>query len=193
MSHSPAHRVRRKPGFFHPVPVRARCDGWSIVRQCHFLAYLYLTGSVTAAARGVGMSPKSAYRLRARDGAEGFAYEWDRVLTHPGTGRPTPPPIDYRKVTNPTLRHRVEIGRVKPVLHMGQVVGIARKADNTTLLRALRRHDAVCASIDRDEREEDRRVFANTRFGVTGPIDERRLPLADAPLGCRFQSQGDPR
>ena len=120
-----------------------------MVRQCHFLAHLYLTGSVTAAARAVGMAPKSAYRLRQRPGAESFARAWDRVLTHPGTGRGPAPNTDHRKVTIPTLVHWVELGRVKPVLHLGRIAGIARKDDNTTLLRLLRRCDARCAAIDR--------------------------------------------
>lgn len=66
---APAHRVRRRPPFFHPVPVRARADGWTETRQCGFLAQLYLTGAVGAAARSVGMTRASAYRLRARPGA----------------------------------------------------------------------------------------------------------------------------
>ncbi|GAB5348881.1 hypothetical protein [Alteriqipengyuania sp. 357] len=61
-----AHHVRRRPGWFRPVPLRARRDGWSPWRQCAFLAQLYFTGSVAAAARRVGMSRASAYRLRER-------------------------------------------------------------------------------------------------------------------------------
>ena len=80
MPKAPAHRLRRKPPFFHPVLLRPREDGWSVVRQCEFLAQLYLTGSVAAAARKVGMSRASAYRLRKRAGAEGFAHACDAVL-----------------------------------------------------------------------------------------------------------------
>ena len=50
MRKPPAHRLRRKPGWFRPVPLRARDDGWSEVCQCAFLVQLYLTGSVAAAA-----------------------------------------------------------------------------------------------------------------------------------------------
>lgn len=65
----PAHRARRRPLFFSPVPLRTRRDGWSVERQCGFLAQPYATGSVALAARAVGMSRNAAYRLRTREGA----------------------------------------------------------------------------------------------------------------------------
>ncbi|MGB3796889.1 MAG: hypothetical protein WA957_11365, partial [Alteraurantiacibacter sp.] len=86
MPQKPAHRARRKPSFFHPVPLRARRDGWTVWRQCEFLAQLYLTGSATAAARKVGMSRASAYRLREREGAQGFVHAWDSIFVPPGIG-----------------------------------------------------------------------------------------------------------
>ena len=111
---APAHRRRRRPALFHPVPLRARADGWSEARQCGFLAQLYLTGSVTAAARAVGMTRASVYRLRARCGAESFAHAWDQVLTPPGTGRCPALKEDFRKVTDLTLNQRLEAGLVQP-------------------------------------------------------------------------------
>lgn len=78
MSTPHTHRLRRRPSWFRPVPLRGRRDGWSEVRQCAFLAQLYVTGSVSAAARAVGISRASAYRLRERAGAESFAFAWDR-------------------------------------------------------------------------------------------------------------------
>ena len=142
MPKAPAHRLRRKPPFFHPVLLRSREDGWSVVRQCEFLAQLYLTGSVAAAARNVGMSRASAYRLRKRAGTEEFAHAWDAVLVPPGSGRLAGPGIDWRKVTHQALVSRVEWGLVQPVLHQGRMTAIRRKADNSALLRLLRRSDA---------------------------------------------------
>ena len=137
-----AHRCRRRPPFFHPVPLRARRDGWSIERQCAFLAQLYLTGSVGAAAHCVGMSRHSAYRLRTREGAESFAHAWDSVLTPPGTGRRHAPRTDWRKVTVPQLIWLIETGLVQPVIHRGRMTALRRKAENSALLRLLRRIDA---------------------------------------------------
>lgn len=150
MPKPPAHRLRRRPPFFHPVPLRARADGWSVARQCGFLAQLYITGSVAAAARSVGMTRASAYRLRAREGAESFAHAWDRVLSPPGSGRSARPKVDWRKVTQSDLLRCLETGLVQPVVYRGRMVAIRRKADNSALLRLLRRTERLHAPA-RDE------------------------------------------
>jgi hypothetical protein len=134
-----AHCRRRRPGWFRPVPLRARADGWSEARQCGFLGALYATGSVAAAAKAVGMTRASAYRLRARQGAESFAAMWDRVLTPPGCGHVAKPRPDFRKVTLQTLTAWVETGFVQPVIYRGRMCGIRRKPDDSTLLRLVRR------------------------------------------------------
>lgn len=112
-------------------------------RQCGFLAYLYLTGSVSAAAERVGMSRESAYRLRWRKGADGFAAQWDRVLAPPGTGHVARDRSADAKVTLGEYRRRIETGLVAPVIHLGRVVGIRLKPDNTALLRIIRRTEAT--------------------------------------------------
>lgn len=137
------HKLRRRPPFFYPVPVRARRDGWSEAHQCHFLAQLYLTGSVGAAAKSVGMSRNSAYRLRAREGAEDFAFAWDAVLTPPGTGRLSRAKPNWQKVTIPELERRMRTGQVQPVIYRGEMVHIRRKADNSALLRLVRRLEPI--------------------------------------------------
>ncbi len=134
-----AHRRRRRPGFFHPVPLRPRADGWTVRRQCEFLALLYVSGSVTAAASGAGMTRETAYRLRRRAGAESFAAAWDRVLTPPGSGRARRVDCDYRKVTNETLFRRAETGLVQPVIYRGRMTAIRWKPDDSALLRLVKR------------------------------------------------------
>ena len=145
MPKRPAHRVRRRPPFFHPVPLRPRRDGWSEVRQCGFLAELYLTGSVASAARAAGMTRNSAYRLRSRPDAASFAHAWDSVLAPPGSGRLAAPRPDYRKVTDEALIGRIETGLIQPLLHRGRMTAIRRKPDNSALFRLLKRLDAVAA------------------------------------------------
>ena len=139
MPRLPAHRRRRRPPFFSPVPLRARRDGWTEARQCQFLAHLYITGRVIAAARAVGMSRESAHRLRRRPGAECFAHAWDVVMTPPGAGPVARVRPDFRKVTDQELFRRVLVGLVAPVIHRGAVTGLRRKADNSALLRLVRR------------------------------------------------------
>jgi hypothetical protein len=136
---APAHTLRRRPGWFRPVPLRSRRDGWSAGRQCAFLVQLYVTGSVTAAAKAVGMSRASAYRLRERDGAQSFAHAWDRVLSLPRWEHTEAPRDDFRKVTTATLLARLERELVQPVVYRGALTGIRTKPDISTLLRLVRR------------------------------------------------------
>ena len=146
----PAHLHRRKPTFFHPVPLRGRQDGWTIRRQCAFLAQLYVTGSVAAAVRAVGISRMAAYRLRRCDGADGFARSWDRVLAPPGAGRMIDAKADWQKVTTDMVRWQAETGLVRPVIYRGVMTGIAHKADISAQLRLLRRLDRACNSSARN-------------------------------------------
>ena len=57
---------------------RQRMDGWSPARVAQFLDTLAETGCVRDAARVVGMSSVSAYRLRAKSPA--FAGRWARAM-----------------------------------------------------------------------------------------------------------------
>ena len=139
-----AHQRRKRPPFFRPVPLCARADGWSETRQCGFLAALYVTGSVAAAARSVGMSRASAYRLRERAGAQSFARAWDRVLTPPGSGHVPAAKEDFRKVTLRELNRRLDSDLVQPVIYRGRMCGIRRKHDSSALFRLLRRTGDRC-------------------------------------------------
>ncbi|AOR77886.1 hypothetical protein BES08_14840 [Novosphingobium resinovorum] len=61
-------------------PRRSNADyRWTRARVHAFVAALARTGGVAAAAREVGMSRQSAYRLRARLGPQ-FAEVWDEGL-----------------------------------------------------------------------------------------------------------------
>src|SRR3546814_389368 len=104
--------------WFHPVPLQPRHDGWHPAKQAEFLAHLYLTRSVAKAARSVGRSRESAYRLRSRDMAESFARAWDHALGLP----PAPPDPRKPKVTHRSLVWRIEIGLWSPVIRGGRYV-----------------------------------------------------------------------
>jgi hypothetical protein len=53
---------------------------WTTYKALAFIGALAEFGCVAAAARGVGMSRQSAYRLRARLGEAPFGTAWDRAL-----------------------------------------------------------------------------------------------------------------
>ena len=68
---------------FAPVPMqRKRRIGWDEARQRAFVALLAHTPSIGFAARKVGMSAQSAYRLFDRPGAEQFAKAVDIAIDH---------------------------------------------------------------------------------------------------------------
>lgn len=68
---------------FEPVPrQRKRRNGWSEEAQRAFISALALTGCVSRAARAVGMSAKSAYRLLDAPGSASFAEAWDQALAN---------------------------------------------------------------------------------------------------------------
>ncbi|MCC6925336.1 LysR family transcriptional regulator [Novosphingobium sp.] len=139
----PRHRTKarhiRVPPFL-PVPLRARCDGWTALRQAQFLVALARTRSVAAAAREVGLSRVSAYQLRNRTGAESFAASWDAVQA--GTMVP------LRKFTPEERRIAAIEGLVKPIVWRGRCVAIAQKCDDSALLGLFRRLSAQAGKED---------------------------------------------
>ena len=76
-------RPRRTIADFDPVPLRVRTDGWTPERQREFIRLLHVRRNVGKAAQAVGMSRRSAYRLRERPGAESFAAAWDSAFAPP--------------------------------------------------------------------------------------------------------------
>ena len=70
--------MSQKP--FLPINVHHRHDGWTPDKQWSFVEALARTASVTQAVRTVGMSTKSAYRLRNHPEAAEFRAAWDAAL-----------------------------------------------------------------------------------------------------------------
>jgi hypothetical protein len=93
------------------VPVNSRHDGWTPVKQRAFIETLADTGSVTAAAGAVGMSPASAYRLRRRTDARAFDAAWEAAL-----GR-------FMDQLIPAAMDRALNGTARDKYYHGEVVG----------------------------------------------------------------------
>jgi hypothetical protein len=123
---------RRRVPKFTPVPLRYRSDGWTPGRQADFLGTLAETWSVAAAARHVGMTRESAYRLRDKPGAESFAAAWDAILAERDAAAP-------RMSTHELLWHRAFYGTLKPVMRGGKHVATLHSPDNDAVLRLYRR------------------------------------------------------
>lgn len=116
------------PLAFTPVPsASSRHDGWTPERQTAFIAALAQIGVVSAAARSVGMSAKSAYGLRKRAGEDsGFVRAWELALRE---GRVQALDLSIER----TLQ-----GETVPVFYRGLQVGERTRYDNRLLMAALR-------------------------------------------------------
>ena len=128
---------------FLPVPLRARADGWTEDRQARFIGILAETGSVAAAARAVGLSEMSAYRLRRRAGAGSFAHAWDAVVAIRRGGKAA-----KRKVR---AEERVAFAFEGPLVVMmrrRRFVRAVRKPNASALLRHVSWCDRVAAGLE---------------------------------------------
>ena len=80
------------------------------------------------------MSRESAWRLRARDGAESFAAAWD-VAKSIGVGEA--PIAPKRKITPGEWRRRAFGGVLRVVMRRGRHAWTEQKPDNCAILRWL--------------------------------------------------------
>ncbi len=112
---------------FTPVPVKPRRDGWTPSRQLAFILRLALLGGVASAARAVGMSRESAYRLREHPGAGSFASAWDKALGWGG-----------RRAEDLGMDRAIH-GERRDIYYRGRKVGEEVRHDNRLLLAALKR------------------------------------------------------
>jgi hypothetical protein len=67
-----------------PVRRRPRSDGWTEEKQRRFIEVLADTGLVGVAAKAVGMTRETAYRLRRSPHGAAFARAWDAARLHAG-------------------------------------------------------------------------------------------------------------
>jgi hypothetical protein len=119
------------PIAFEPVPLRPRHDGWTAERQIAFIEKLADCGSVTAAARHVGMSRESARKLRFRSYGRAFRDAWDAALD-----------CGYAELEEAAME-RARNGVARPLFFRGEPVGEWRHYDERLtmfLLRFRRRH-----------------------------------------------------
>lgn len=127
------------PLAFTPIPSASpRHDGWTPARQHDFIAQLATIGVVSAAARAVGMSAKSAYALRKRAGeGSGFVAAWDLALD------------EGRARALDTAIQRALHGERVPVFYRGRQIGHRTRYNDGLLIAAIRALDpAVRAALD---------------------------------------------
>lgn len=174
---------------FTPVPrLRKRRNGWTPEAQRAFIAALEQCGSVSHAARSVGMSPRSAYRLLESEGAESFAEAWDQALAR-GVERlrfdaldrslngSWVPVVRRGRVVRHEFRH---CNRLAIALLSGRKACVAEQRERAVTRRlhrmkllARRKHDA--------EQKSRAAALAAEHQAVLDRIEEERLnPVPDA-------------
>ena len=110
--------------------VPARRDGWTAERQAAFLRNLASTHDVSAAAKSVGMTRQSAYKLRARLRGEPFDMAWDAAFQGA-----------FDALAEAAMDRALN-GIEVPHYYKGELVGTSRRFDErlTVALLAMRHH-----------------------------------------------------
>ena len=119
------------------APRRTRHDGWTPDRQQDFIATLCHGYSVAAAAATVGMSARSAYRLRNHPAAAGFRAAWDAAVA---------PAIAPR---GPDLLDKALARMIVPGRFEGEDCTINRPISTKQMLRLLDRGEARLAKLQK--------------------------------------------
>jgi hypothetical protein len=90
------------------------------------------------------MGRESAYRLRLRSGAAGFAAAWDMALGKPHQ------PVDLAsaKSTGLDAGYRNQAGLMRVRMFAGRYAGSSSKADDNALLSHLAQLDRACHEIE---------------------------------------------
>lgn len=147
---------------FAPVPGKARHDGWSAALQFRFVLALARGAGVDEAARGVGRTRHSAYRLRRRAGAAGFAAAWDEAIASAQAARAA-------AARRPTVSSTIETLLV-PRYYRGRLIGYVEREDLRGALARLAQLDRLAARIEAEGQGDELRALSER----LGPIlDER--------------------
>lgn len=109
---------------------------WTAATRAAFIARLAECGEVRAALATVGLSPNSAYRLRATD--PDFARAWDAALLH------------SRQTIVAELTSRALHGWQEEVWFRGELVGTRTRHDSRLLLALIARLDAAAGKADEE-------------------------------------------
>lgn len=128
-----------------PSPKQARHDSWSLATQAAFLRALSATHSVSEAAKSVGKSRQSAYRLRSRLKGQPFDLAWEVAFHH-----------SYDVLAHAALERALN-GVEVPVYYRGELVDTYRRFDERLTVALLARFTPG----------------GNPGFGRLGPMAER--------------------
>lgn len=104
---------------------KERHDRWNTRKMALFLEALTETGCVATAAKSVGMSRQSAYRLRARLIGQPFDIAWDGALE-----------IGFQQLAHAALDRALN-GTIVPIFYKGEQVGERRVFNERATLNLM--------------------------------------------------------
>jgi hypothetical protein len=141
------------PIAFTPVPrKRKRRDGWSEEAQRAFIAALEQCGSIARAARAVGMSQRSVYRLLEAEAADSFAEAVDQAIAR-----------GVERVRGDAMLRALH-GSWVPVVRRGRVVRMEFRWNDKLALGILSgRTHSVAGSRERAVSRRQYRLMLNAR------------------------------
>ncbi len=126
------------PLAFTSVPTAStRHDGWTPERQQRFITALAAMGVVAAAARAVGKSGTSAYKLRERPGAAEFVAAWEVAIA-----------MAHDRAYGQAMDRAIN-GILTPRYYCGLQVGTVRRFDYHLAFKVLERPQHRPADITR--------------------------------------------
>jgi hypothetical protein len=149
---------------FAPVPLRKQHNGWSPSRQLRFIVALARGSGPGEAARALGKTRQSAYDLRKRPGAEGFAAAWDSALrfAENAAAAATAPAAGLAGIE--TL--------LVPRYYRGRLIGFIQREDVGAAMRLLGRLDRLTAQFDAaDAQAREERLAAFARLTGIDSVD----------------------
>jgi hypothetical protein len=127
---------------FDPVPVRAQHNGWSPALQLRFILALARGAGPDEAARSLGRTRQSVYRLRKKPGAASFAAAWDRAQGF------------ARSLRGAGHSLAADFGGIDTILvprtYRGRLVGFVQREDVAGAMRLLGRLDRLADQIGDD-------------------------------------------
>jgi len=124
------------------LPPKTRHDGWTPARQQEFIEVLADTACVRTAARRVGMTAQSAYRLRRHPDAADFRAAWNLAIEQAW--------LHIKQ----TALSRVLNGEEVEIVREGVVVAVQRKpCDPRLLINMLDRAQRMIGGDERQFRE----------------------------------------
>ncbi|MFM6829968.1 MAG: hypothetical protein ACKOVA_06485 [Novosphingobium sp.] len=161
-------------------------------KQRKFVQTLAATGIVTQAARSIGVSLEALYKLRNRDGAEGFSAAWDAAVDR-GMNR-----------LEDCALERAIAGEDRPVVWDGKVVATWKRYDTALLMFLLRTRRAERYGVvqtadlkpghpvyDKLRAQWESETGHTDIAAVRASIMEKLLTMRDAALARRAADAGD--